>query len=147
VLSLAALALTLAGCAEYSGTPAQKVHEWVSQASFVANDNQVVSDLVLIEKAAAAHDGMAFLTDCAGATSDIGTAEGELPTPDLALTNELNNAYIVAGTATQACSATHDLQSSTAKKSLTEITQGLADLKTAQRRLASYGVKWVNSQV
>jgi hypothetical protein len=142
-----AVVLVVSGCSFYSGTPGQKVHEWASHTSFVADGNQVVGDLALIKKAARANDGMAFLTDCAGATSDIGTAAGQLPTPDQTLTNDLNTAYILAGTATQACSATHDLRSSIALKSLAEIARSLDDLKIAQRRLATFGVKWVNSQL
>ncbi|HEV8063991.1 MAG TPA: hypothetical protein VGP46_04125, partial [Acidimicrobiales bacterium] len=114
---------------------------------FSTNNNQVVSDVVLVRKAAAHGTGLQFLTDCGGMASDVGTAYEQLPAPDQALTNDLNNAYTLIGGAAQACSATHDVHSAVAVKSLQQISQGMADLKASQSLLASLGVKWTNKQL
>jgi hypothetical protein len=137
----------LAGCSQYSGTQAHKVQEWASQASFSANNNQVVSDVLLVRKADAQGTGLQFLTDCGGMASDVGTAYEQLPAPDQTLTNDLNNAYTLIGNAAQACSATHNVHSAVAEKSLEQIAQGMNDLKASQTLLASLGVKWVNKQL
>ncbi|MGH9170322.1 MAG: hypothetical protein ACRD0Z_05570 [Acidimicrobiales bacterium] len=145
-LALAAPVL-LAACTEYSGTQSQKVQEWAKQASFVTNNNQIVSDVVLVRKSASIGTGLQFLTDCGGMASDVGTAYEQLPAPDQQLTNYLNDAYTLIGQAAQDCSATKNVHSAVATKSLAQIAKGMGDLQHSQHLLASLGIKWANKQL
>ena len=141
-VALLVAAAVLAGCASYSGTAAQKVQQWVSQNSFVANHDQLVSDITLVDKAVKGGSAKVVRTICGGLASDAGTAYTTLPTPDPTLTNDLNDADTTLATAATSCSAVRSVSSSTMSKDIALFRAGIGDLRKAQAVLASLGVTW-----
>jgi hypothetical protein len=87
VLGALAAALLLAGCS--GGTVAQ----WASATGAGANDYQLVSDAQHLRAGIRLHELRAVRTACEAFSADASTADGELPTPDHTLTDELNTAY------------------------------------------------------
>ena len=132
----------LAGCSPYSGTTAQKVREWVSQNSFVANHNLLITDINDVNKGVKSGSAKVVRTICGGMASDVGTAYETLPTPDQALTNDLNDADQTFVNASTSCSGVGSLASSTMQKDLAMFRVGIGDLRRAQALLASLGVNW-----
>lgn len=134
--------LVLGGCAPYTGTPTQKVHEWVSQNSFVSDNDTLVNDVIRVREAVKIGTVKQVVTICGGFASDVGTANTTLPTPDQVLTNELNDADLLFIDASTACSGVSSVTSPVMKSSLAKLTAGLADLVKAQQRLRALGIDW-----
>jgi len=103
-LSVVLAGTVLAACTGYSGTLAHQVDEWASGASLTTNDGYVTSDISSIAVGIKQHQLTATHTACDGLGSDAGTADGELPTPDTRLTDDLNDAYLDFTKAAQDCS-------------------------------------------
>ena len=145
-LALAALALTLtltSGCVAYSGnTPAQKTQSWASQGSLVANNAQIVDDVHKARLAVARGTAIQLRTICSGLEFDVGTAYDTLPTPDLALTNDLNVADEQLLHAASDCSQVSSVSSPRTRRALAQMATGLGDLQKAQRRARALGVSW-----
>jgi len=141
IAALLAVAL-LAGCSPYSGTMAQKVRQWASQNSFVANHDLLVTDINSVFKAVKLGTAKDVRTICGGTASDVGTAYVTLPTPNQALTNALNAADQTFVNAATSCSGISSLASPTMTRDLAGFQAGVADLRWAQRLLASFGVPW-----
>jgi hypothetical protein len=142
ILAAIAMVALLGGCAPYSGTPSQKVHEWVAQNSFVSDNDTLVNDVIRVREAVKIGTVKQVVTICGGFASDVGTSYTTLPTPDQTLTNELNAADILFVDASTACSGVSSVSSPVMTASLTKLTLGLAALMRAQRRLRSFGVRW-----
>jgi hypothetical protein len=132
----------LGGCAPYRGTTAQKVQEWAKENSFVANHDQMVADIIRVDKALKIGTAKQLRTICGGFASDIGTAYTTLPAPDVALTNDLNNADTTLLDAATSCSGVSSATSPTMKADIVKIHQGLGYLRKAQMLLATLGVTW-----
>ncbi len=135
-------ALLLAACSPYSGSEAQKVREWANQNSFVANHDQMISDITLVKKAVTQGSAKVVRTICGGLASDVGTAYVTLPTPDQILTNELNAADQDIVDAATSCSGVASVHSATMTSDLARFREGVDELKEAQGRLASFGFSW-----
>jgi outer membrane murein-binding lipoprotein Lpp len=135
-------AVILGGCSPYSGTTAQKVQQWASQNSFVANHDQIVADITLVHKAVAAGSAKVVRTICGGLASDVGTAYVTLPTPDQTLTNDLNDADTTVVNASTSCSGVRSVHSGSMAADLALFNTALADLRKAQQRLAALGITW-----
>lgn len=144
LLVVAALvaALALSACSPYSGSKGQKVREWANQNSFVANHDQLISDIALVKKAVNQGSAKVVRTICGGLASDVGTAYTTLPTPDQMLTNELNAADQDVVNAATSCSGVSSVRSATMVSDLALFRQGVAELAKAQQRLASFGFTW-----
>ena len=103
---LAAGSALLAACAgqEQSGPPAARVATWVSGSGGGAAIGTLRVDAANVSGALARHDPSAAIkTVCALLTTDAETAIGNLPTPDTALTDDLNAAYEDAASAGDDC--------------------------------------------
>lgn len=142
VVGVLVSALALSACSPYSGSQAQKVRQWAGQNSFVANHDQVISDISLLKKAVKQGSAKVVRTICGGLASDVGTAYETLPTPDQTLTNELNAADEDVVNAATSCSAVGSVHSATMASDLSLFRQGVAELAKAQQRLASFGFTW-----
>jgi len=132
----------LSACAPYSGTTAQKVKQWVAYSSFKSDNDTVLSDVLLVRKAVKVGTVKQVRTICGGFASDVGTTYTTLPTPDLALTDDLNAADILFVDASTSCSGVSSVSSPAMKLALVKLTSGLEDLVRAQRLLRSFGVTW-----
>lgn len=135
-------ALSLAGCSPYSGTTAEKVQQWVRQNSFAANHDLLVTDLNDIVMAVKTGSPMTVRTICGGFAVDLGTAYETLPTPDPALTSDLNDADTTLVNAATSCSAVSSVSSPRMRSDLASFRAGLGDLRRAERLLATLGVRW-----
>jgi hypothetical protein len=141
-VALCLAAAGLGGCAPYRGTTAQKVQEWAKENTFVANHDQMVSDIIRVDKALKIGTVKQLRTICGGFASDIGTAYTTLPAPDLALTNDLNDADTALVNAATSCSGVSSKTSPAMKADSVKIHQGLEYLRKAQLLLATLGVSW-----
>jgi hypothetical protein len=132
----------LAGCAPYSGTTAQKVQQWARHSSFVSDNDTLVDDVIRVREAVRIGTVKQVRTICGGFASDVGTAYTTLPTPDQALTDDLNAADILLVDASTSCSGVSSVSSPRMRRALGKLTSGLAQLARAQRLLQSFGVTW-----
>jgi hypothetical protein len=132
----------LGGCAPYSGTTAQKVQQWARHSAFKSDNNTVVNDVIRVREAVKLGTVKQVRTICGGFASDVGITYTTLPTPDLALTNELNAADILFVDASTSCSGVSSVSSQTMTSALEKLTSGLTYLARAQRLLQSFGVAW-----
>ncbi|MGA2209049.1 MAG: hypothetical protein ABSH30_05380 [Acidimicrobiales bacterium] len=142
VVALCLAAAGLGGCAPYRGTTAQQVQEWAKQNSFTANHDQMVSDIIRVDKALKIGTVKQLRTICGGFASDIGTAYTTLPAPDQALTNVLNDADTTLENAATNCSGVSSKTSPAMQADSVKIHQGLEDLRKAQLLLATLGINW-----
>jgi hypothetical protein len=139
VLAVALAALVLAGCTGYSGSLSHEVAQWDNGASLSSNDGQITSDLQDIATGIKERKLVATHTACDGLGSDAGTAYGELPTPDTALTNDLNTAYIDFTNAAQDCSEAPSFSASDFARYRRQLAKADAAFAAAKRRLRSLG--------
>ena len=114
-----------AGCTGYSGTQANQVSQWASQYAVVPNDRTVISDIMAIRRSLQARRLKDVTSNCSGLVYDTGTAYGNLPTPDNALTNELNVAYQDFASGGSTCAAAASLHSSRITSALATIGEGV----------------------
>jgi hypothetical protein len=133
---------TLAGCAGYSGTPAQRVTQWVKHESFFTNYDQLISDVQHMRLAVKIGTAEQLRTICGGFAYDVGTAYTTLPTPDITLTNALNDADQAFVSASTTCSAVSSVHAAGTVNALAEIRTGVGALSRAQHVLASLGITW-----
>ncbi len=130
----------LAGCTGYTGSKANQVRQWAATTSVSANDTFVRQDITAIKASLSAGRLKDVTSNCSGLVFDTGTAYGNLPTPDNALTDELNVAYEDFAKAGSSCAAARSLRSSRVTRALEIIGVGLVSLDKATRRLAADGV-------
>jgi hypothetical protein len=86
----------LAGCAaqEQSGTPAHQVAAWVAGAGAGSSIGTVEVDIKNVNLAFHQHDPAGEIRSVCGLlVTDAGTANGNLPTPDQQLSDDLSAAY------------------------------------------------------
>ena len=133
--------VALAGCTSYTGSKANQVRQWASIALVSSNDNLVVLDIAAIKRSLRAKKFLDVTSNCSGLVYDTGTAYGNLPTPDNALTNELNVAYQDFASGGSTCAAAASLHSSRITSALATIGEGVVALDRATRRLAADGVR------
>lgn len=87
----------LSGCAGQSGSPAHQLTEWVSEEAAGASIGTVEVDVKNINLAFSQHDPPGEIRSVCGLlVDDSGTANGNLPTPDQQLSNDLSAAYATA---------------------------------------------------
>ena len=106
-LALAVLGCTvLTGCAgqEQSGSPAHQVSTWLSGAGAGSQIGAVLADARNVDLAISQHDPTGELRSlCALLASDAASGNGNLPTPDQTLTDDLSAAYATAYDAGNDC--------------------------------------------
>ncbi|HEX3459635.1 MAG TPA: hypothetical protein VHT49_01910 [Acidimicrobiales bacterium] len=91
--------IALAGCAgqEQAGTPAHQVTEWVSGAGAGSSIGTVEVDIKNVNLAFSQRDPAGEIRSVCGLlVTDAGTANGNLPTPDQQLSDDLATAYATA---------------------------------------------------
>jgi hypothetical protein len=123
-----------------TGTPSQKVREWVSHSSFLANGNTLLSDISRLRRAAQIGSAKDVRKICTGLVDDAGTMYETLPTPSLKLTDDINAADETMARAANTCS---DSSSVISPVTLSAIAQlGTTQLKRVQSDLGTFGVQW-----
>lgn len=142
LLAVAALGACglLGGCTSYTGSPAHQVAEWASIAGVSANDQLVVQDIAALRLSVRKDLLKDVTSNCSGLVFDAGTADGNLPTPNNSLTNQLNAAYQDFVSGGSSCAAARSVHSGQVVAALRTIAAGAVILDEAERRLASDGV-------
>ncbi len=138
VLSLASF--VLAGCAgqEQSGTPAHQVSVWVTGAGAGASVGTIEVDIKNVDLAFSQHDPSGQIRSvCALLASDAGIGNGNLPTPDPELSNDLSTAYATASDAGTDCYKGAGSNSKLLATSATERARADAQLAKAVDRITS----------
>jgi hypothetical protein len=140
-VAVVAIAIALAGCAGYTGDRAHQVAEWASGADLTTNDGYVTSDVGSIALGIKRRELVATHTACDGLASDAATAYGELPTPDTALTDDLNTAYLDFTDAAQDCSSVSSFAPPGFRRYERELGRAVAALDAADARLRAFGLR------
>lgn len=128
----------LGGCAgqEQSGPPAARVAAWVSGGGGGASIGTLRVDAANVEQALARHDAPAAVKEvCALLTTDAEAANGNLPTPDTVLTDELDTAYEDAASAGNDCYAGAGGNAALLARSARERARLASELDTAVGRI------------
>jgi hypothetical protein len=126
-VAAAAAGLLLAACS--GGTVAQ----WAASSSLGANDALLVSDTGHLRAGIRLHELQEVRTACEAFSADASTADGELPTPDHSLTDELNTAYEDDYRAGEDCYAATSFASAAFRRFERLLAAGSAELATAER--------------
>ncbi len=134
------VAVLLAGCAgqEQSGSPAARVATWMGAGGGGTAIGNLEVDVNNVDLAVSRHDPPGALrTVCALLAADAATAEGNLPTPDTALTDALNTAYLDAASAADDCYRGAAGDASLLRRSTEERAKVVPLLEVAVRRVAA----------
>lgn len=142
--TLAACALaacTLAACArasDLSGPLASRVRAWASATGIVALDGQVASDVRHAHTLDVTAGGHQLATGCVVLGDDVRQANGELPSPDQILTDELSTAYTTLLGAAEECEkAAEEGDRPAIAASLAQADAGSRGLSIAAERLTA----------
>ncbi len=131
-------ALLLVGCAGPGAPahPAKAVSSWMTGPGGGSAIGQVEADGRNVDLVLDRHDpSSAVRTACALLTNDALTAIGNLPTPDLTLTDDLNNAFTVASAAGKDCYNGASGDASLLRRSATERAKLVSLLAVAVDRV------------
>jgi hypothetical protein len=130
-----------AGCATTTGTPRQQMSEWANDASYDADNSQILTDITQIHLAMHIRNLLDLRTDCDGFGADVQTLYGELPTPDQTATNELNTSLENdLENFSLSCYELSSMSGPKYTKVVAELNRGVAAYATARKRIASFGV-------
>jgi hypothetical protein len=134
VASAPGLFLLLAACGTtFSGTTlSAQVTSWAQSTSFSSELSAVQGDVRRID--ALEPQSASLKTECAVLVNDALIANGNLPTPDLTLTNLLSTAYSVAGEAGHNCLSGAGAGTALLRRSSTERTAARRDMIKALAR-------------
>ena len=132
VLVLAALAACSAGT----------LSQWVASSGVESNNAQLRSDIGDLENGIRLRELLPLRTACEAFSADASTADGVLPSPDTALTDELNTAYQDFYVAGADCFGAKSFASADYRRFLSRLAAGRAELGRASellRRLLGRG--------
>lgn len=104
VVAIGVLAFMSYGGTGTTGTPGQRVRAWVNGSGLGQSIGTVVGDAARVRVAVDEHKGTGVLhTDCGVLLTDAQAGNGELPTPNGALTGLLSSGYTLAYEAGNDC--------------------------------------------
>ncbi|MHB1709886.1 MAG: hypothetical protein ACYCV7_00555 [Acidimicrobiales bacterium] len=130
----------LVGCAApyQLGTPAHRVSIWVAEKAAGGSIGTVEVDIKNVDLAFSQHDPPGEIkTVCALLAYDSGLANGNLPTPDRQLTNDLSTAYTTAYEAGNDCYKGAGGNSKLLGISASDRRSAIAQLSVAVGRIAA----------
>lgn len=127
------MALLAAACGASADTPAA-LSGWAAGAGYRSSLRLLRTDVEEIATGISKGALAATRTACDGLGSDAATAIGQLPTPDHALTRELNAYYSGLVNAAQACSEARALDSPAMARYRRRVAAAQEQLQAATRR-------------
>lgn len=120
-----------------SGTPAQRLGSWVSTTSLGQDVGTLEGDAKAIRKVLSDHSGIgAVHTVCAAMADDAQTFNGELPSPDSAVTQLLARAYGLEYDAAESCYRARSARSALFVLSVRDRSRATTLFDRALRRIA-----------
>jgi hypothetical protein len=128
-------------CSGLSGSHRAQVGEWANAAGYDGANAQIQSDLSYLTAAVRARNVKDFQTDCEGFSGDVEVLYETLPTPDVTLTNELDDAFEDWFNAAADCNDATSLSSSAYRDATSELKKGQEQYSRAKARLASFGIR------
>jgi len=132
VVAIGALAFLAYGGTDRNGTTAQQVHSWVQGSGLGQSIGTLVGDLARVKVAVAEHRGSGVLhTDCAVLVTDAQSSNGQLPSPDTALTDLLSSGYTLAYEAGNDCYDSGDTNAALLARAARERIKAEAKLQEA----------------
>jgi hypothetical protein len=123
-----------------SGPLAQQVREWANGASYTSDISTVNGDLSDISNGIRLHDLKGVRTTCAAFGVDSATIQGELPTPDVTITNEINDATSDFYNASLSCYRATSFTDRDFKAYLSQVAKGKRVLADVTKLLKVDGV-------
>jgi hypothetical protein len=131
--------LALAGCAtQASGTPAEQVTTWMSGVAEGSSIGAVEADVRNVDASLSRHDPVGELRSvCALLASDAANGNGNLPSPDQKLTNDLSNAFATAYDAGDDCYNGSGGNQKQLSESARLRTKAMAQMVTAVARITA----------
>ncbi|MGA8297416.1 MAG: hypothetical protein WB770_10270 [Acidimicrobiales bacterium] len=136
VIGTLVLALVAAACGGSHTTLPQRLRAWESGASYLQDQSLISTDIREIATGIRTGPLQALHTACDGLAVDSANAYGELPTPEQALTSDLNDEYLTATNAAQSCSTSTSRHGGRIERYLTLIARAKRDLRGANARIA-----------
>jgi hypothetical protein len=139
VATLAGLgvALIATACGGSPATLPARLRAWERGASYSADQAYLAKDIRAIANGIRTGPLKALHTACDGLAVDAANAYGELPTPDHALTLDLNDEYLTATNAAQSCSTATKLHGDRIRRYLTLVARVERDIRAAHARTAA----------
>jgi hypothetical protein len=134
LITLAGMAFAAGACGGTSATLAQRLRAWESGASYSVDQDYITSDISDIARGLRSGQLAKARTACDGLYYDAGSAEGELPTPDEALTTALNDEYENAANAAESCSLASTLNGGRMARYRLLVGRATRALDAARRR-------------
>jgi hypothetical protein len=130
------VALVVSACGASHATLAERLRAWESGSSYSSDQGYISSDIHEIATGIRNGPIGALHTACDGLGVDAANAYGELPTPDQTLTDDLNDEYITATNAAQACSSASTLHGRLVERYLSLIAGAERNRRAATTRIA-----------
>lgn len=141
-LTIGLAAVTLSACSPAGGSVTVQVSQWASQTGISGLDSTVAGDVHDIEGARRADKPLTVRTLCGVLEEDVGQAYDQLPSPDGAITTDLDSAYLALGQGANECySAAADGDTKALGSAYAEIESGSRHLSAGTARLAALGVR------
>jgi hypothetical protein len=140
VLVVAACVLVALASAACGGRPATlpaRLRAWESGSSYSTDQGYIATDIGEIATGIRTGPLGALRTACDGLGVDAANAYGELPTPDSALTTDLNDEYLTAENAAQSCSTAATRHGGRVGRYLALIARAEHDRSAAKARIAA----------
>jgi hypothetical protein len=139
-MTLVAVMLCAAACSSGPTTMSSKLKSWATGATYSADAAQISQDLTGLRNGLKEHQLLPLRTECEGFADDAEALYGELPTPDLTITNELGSSLSNYYTAARDCFDASSFTSSNFKTYERLMTSSGKTYERAVGQLASYGV-------
>ncbi len=141
VMAAAALMLSACSVGSFSGSQADQVASWSKGAGVVGSTSQLDADVAHI-KTLMHYGGKSAATGCLVLGDDVRKAHGELPTPDSALTTDLDQAYrLLFEAATRCYALAEGNHIGEMGPVISLLDKGTALLARSKVVLASFGVR------
>ena len=102
-VTFGAVMLVAAACTNGPTTLAGQMKSWASNATYSADVAQISEDLIGLRNGLKEHKFLQTRTECEGFGVDVEALYGELPTPDLTITNELGASLLSYYSASEDC--------------------------------------------
>jgi hypothetical protein len=139
-IALGAVVLGAAACSSGPTTLSGQLKAWAANATYSADVVQIREDLTGLNNGFRERKFLALRTECEGFGVDVEALYGELPTPDLTITNELGASLSNYYSAAEDCYYSSSFTSTSFKKYQRLMVSSTKTYQRALGQLAALGV-------